>query len=255
MKLKHFLYFLAIVATVGSLSSCSQKGGGATEKDSIDKNKLIAHRGLWSQGYPQNSKEGIEAAVVTDLGGYECDIRQTADGFIILNHDMEVGDKDIDKSSLEELRAEAPEILPLLSDILEIQSRHPEKIMYAEIKSGNVEDILAVFKEKGIDKNVIFKSFDKEICLQLIGQTAMPVYLLSGDNNLDFQELKKEGFSGVSLMFKEGETNKALIDNIHSTGLNCAFWTVNDPDVAKQLDDWGADHVVSDLTFLEVASD
>lgn len=250
--MNYFKYILFALPLLSGTVAANNLNNSAIENgDSIDKLKLIAHRGLWSQGFPQNSKDGIAAALESDLGGYECDIRQTADGFIILNHDMEVDDRDIDKSSLSELtKIASPNTLPLLSEILEMQSLYPDKIMYAEIKSGNVEDILEIFSKYGIDKNVIFKSFDKEICKELIPRTSMPVYLLSVDNNLDFQGLKNEGFAGVSLMFQEDASTKDLIDRIHATGLNCAFWTINDLDIAKKLNDWEADHIVSDLPFL-----
>lgn len=240
MNIKRIIAFLLLLSSLLPAMSIDFNG---------DVKKLIAHRGLWYKGNPQNSKVGIREALQSDLGGYECDIRETADGFLILNHDAEIGDIIIDKADLKDLQNANPEILPLLSDILLLQQQYPDKVMYAEIKSGNTIKILEEFKNYGISKNVIFKSFDKEICDSLITSTEIPVYLLSADSNLDFADLKQKGFSGVSLMFVEGKTSRELIDQIHSKGLKVAFWTVNDPGTAELLLEWGADHIVSDLPF------
>lgn len=234
------LFFLLSLLTVNALAST---------KWETDSNKLIAHRGLWSKGYEQNSKEGIEAALLSNIAGFECDIRQTSDGYLILNHDNEVGTLNIDSSSFLDLKSEPNAVLPLLSDILELKSIFPEKIMYAEIKAGNVNDILKEFEKYNIKDNVIFKSFDKDICIEVIENTDIPVYILSADSSLNCKALKNEGFQGVSLMYSDGETSPELIRSIHDAGLKVAFWTINNKNLANQLIEWGADHIISDLNF------
>lgn len=222
------------------------------QTDSIQQNpadKLIAHRGLWSKGYPQNSKQGIEAALNSPYCGFECDIQQSADGILFLNHDNEIGDLIIVDTDYKKLKDKNPEILPLLSEILLLKKEYPGKVMYAEVKNGKASDILNEFEEYGISENLIFKSFNKDLCLEMISITDQPVYLLSANSNIDFPALKEEGFSGVSLMYEKDKTSPSLIKVIHDAGLKAAFWTINDEAIANQLYDWGADHIISDITF------
>ena len=214
----------------------------------LDSSKMIAHRGLWNAGYPQNSIEGMKAAFLSEATGLECDIRETKDGVLILNHDPDINGKTISETIYADLGS--PETRPaLLSDFIEVAANYPAKTVFAEIKSGDVKKIVKAFKDGGVNSNLIFKSFDKNLCKQAIKATKQPVYLLSSDSNLDFKKLKKEGFSGVSLMYVPGVTDAELIDTIHNAGLKAAFWTINDPNVADSLIKNNADFIISDLNF------
>ena len=210
---------------------------------------LIAHRGLWKSGHPQNSISGIQAALKSNYAGFECDIRQTKDGVLILNHDDDFHGVDIADNNYESIR-DGRQRPALLKDMLDICGEYPGKTIFAEVKGGNTDDILAAFGAAAICEGVIFKSFNKDLCLDLISKTDMPVWLLSTNSLLDFDQLKKEGFAGMSLMYEEGVTTPQLIDSLHSKGLLVAFWTVNNPEVAKQLAEWGADFVITDLPNL-----
>ena len=210
---------------------------------------VIAHRGLWQAGYPQNSIAGVEAALKSQYDGFEIDIRQTSDGILILNHDDTIGDNKVALTPYQELFID--DVAPaLLTDMLELCKMFPAKTIFAEIKSGNANDIWGAFENAGVTSNVIFQSFDPTICREMMALTDSPVWLLSADPDLDFPYLQKEGFTGVSLMYVEGVTEGAFIDLIHSMGLKVAFWTVNDAATAEQLQMWGADYVITDLSSL-----
>jgi len=66
--------------------------GGGFGKKQVLNNKLdgsillFAHRGI--VGYPENTKESIEAAKSYGLNAVEIDIRQTKDGIFVLFHDV-----------------------------------------------------------------------------------------------------------------------------------------------------------------------
>lgn len=118
-------------------------------------NQLIAHRG-WQRNYPENSLEGIEAAI--DAGAYhvEIDIQLTADHSAVLFHDRSLRrlcgvDGDIFKLTYEQLAefsagepgrlgSRFPETpISLLSDLVALIARHPEVTLYVEIKRESLE--------------------------------------------------------------------------------------------------------------------
>ena len=72
---------------------------------------VIAHRG-GAESTPENSAAAFEHALTLGVDMLECDVRQTADGVLVLLHDAEIRDGDRRRSVAETSYATVTRILP-----------------------------------------------------------------------------------------------------------------------------------------------
>ena len=81
---------------------------------------VIAHRGVWGAGVPENSLAAFEQAI--DLGAdmIEFDVRRTRDGELILFHDREIAGLAVASLSRSEITDRAGLLPPLLDEALEL---------------------------------------------------------------------------------------------------------------------------------------
>ena len=124
---------------------------------------LIAHRGLYNNKSEQNTmKAFINAINDPNYAGFECDIRQTKDKKIIINHDAFINDKLIFNANYNELKMYN---IARLSDILKLNTN---KIILVEVK-----DKLLDFRKlnnllnKYSSKNIYVMSFHDKVIRNL----------------------------------------------------------------------------------------
>ncbi len=81
---------------------------------------VIAHRGAWGAGVPENSLAAFERAI--DLGAdmIELDVRRTRDGKLVVFHDAEVAGAPIGTLTRPEIEELAGVLPPLLEEALEL---------------------------------------------------------------------------------------------------------------------------------------
>jgi len=121
----------------------------------MDIPQLIAHRG-YPRRYPENTLEGIAAAIKAGACFVEFDVQLTADGVPVLLHDVSLmratGTRgrivNTDLEKLRDLPANEPErfgkryrtcIIPTLAAAVDLFKQHPRVVPFVEIKEESLE--------------------------------------------------------------------------------------------------------------------
>lgn len=163
----------------------------------------IAHRGL-PYGYPENSLEGLKAAVESGATHVEIDIKVTKDNELVIMHDNDLsrttnGTGDIESMTLEQLRqyritkniagAETDEVpIPTLREVFEYL-KESDFILIIEIKTEktNCCDLLkALMDEYGVyDKTVVITFSLNQLKLM---RQKLPEVPLASLNSLSYVE-------------------------------------------------------------------
>ena len=226
--------------------------------------QIIAHRGL-SGLETENTASAFVAAGNRSYYGMETDIHKTADGDFILCHDENLArvageDISVEKTSKNLLRSivlfgndgtkDREDIrLCTLENYLSIVKKY-EKHAVLELKSDfSEEEILKIIEIiKGFDylDNLTFISFNYENLLKvrkiLPHQSAQ--YLFWKITEEELTRLKADRID-VDVWCKE--LTKEQIQLAHSYGLRVNCWTVNDPQQAELLAEWGIDFITSNI--------
>ena len=102
---------------------------------------MIAHRGAWGAGVPENSLAAFERAI--DLGAdmIEFDVRRTRDRELIVFHDAELAGAPVASLSRSEIENLAGVLPPLLEETLELA--HGRIALDVELKEDGYVDELA----------------------------------------------------------------------------------------------------------------
>jgi len=223
----------------------------------------ISHRGE-SIDAPENTVPAFQLSFDRKTDGMECDIHLTADGKVVVGHDVHTGRmgdivRNLEKDTFEELQkvnvagaftAYGKVTLPLFEETLACLGRN--RTYYVELKSADpglvkaVKVILNGHPEIAAEQ-IVFISFHAEALLTC--KREMPEYetlfLMSG-NDADevLMAVDACGADGVDLNFCN-EIDAAFVGKIHGRGKMIAVWTVDHPGAAKRLIDAGVDAITS----------
>jgi len=116
---------------------------------------LVAHRGQM-ETYPENTLVGLEAALQCGAPYIEFDVQSTADGVLVVFHDVELGRVtgaagnllEMQYEALKPIRVSEPERfpkgafsepIPALSDVVALLLRYPDATAFVEIKDETVD--------------------------------------------------------------------------------------------------------------------
>jgi glycerophosphoryl diester phosphodiesterase len=98
--------------------------------------KILSHRGIYGGAEPENSVAAFSAAVAQGVEGIELDVRQTADGVLVVAHDAMVGGLTIADSTRAELAARVPSLCTFREALGAIPL---ECVLDVEIKPPDIE--------------------------------------------------------------------------------------------------------------------
>ena len=195
---------------------------------------VIAHRCCWSgDSLPQNSLAAFRKALMLNILGSEFDVRQTKDGQLVINHDATYNGLTISTSTYSDLckyQLSNGETIPLLEDFIKAYKEcETEVFMVVELKSCNVDDVLAMFERYEVYSNVIFISFSKKYCDKLVKKGFGPVtYYLGG--NMPPESVKDAGYAGIDYSYTILDAHPEWISEAQALGLQVIVWTVNKAD-------------------------
>nr|MBQ4319847.1 hypothetical protein [Clostridia bacterium] len=227
--------------------------------------KMVAHRGV-SGLETENTAAAFLAAGNRSYWGVETDIYRTADGKYICNHDGKSGricdiDLYMEKSALADLRVLTLNAksngrprgdlrLCLPSEYRDI-CEYYGKVCVPELKSAftleEIKDILDIFD--GYLENTVFISFNYhnlELVKQLRPQQKVQ-YLLGGKSVLDDEMIAKVKAAGMDLDVNHNALTPENIAACHAAGLVVNAWTVDNPERAAELIEWGVDQITSNI--------
>jgi len=215
---------------------------------------IFAHRGSASE-HPENTRAAFLAAVAEGADGFECDLRLTKDGEIIIWHDsnmLRIANHKavIAQTNYQELKEIFPE-LTLLSEVLEIarankislalETKHP-------VPTGNeIESkVLAAIKPYK-DLKIAILSFSW-MAIEKVVRAESDVEAVALVSALNAPIMNR--FSSAKSFapnIEEVRNNPGLVANYQRDGKRVFVWTVNEVSDLKLCADLGVDVVITDL--------
>lgn len=204
-------------------------------------NKVIAHRGAWKKNnLPENSIASLKQAIELKCTGSEFDVRMTADGILIINHDPTYNNLEIEKTNYSELvsfKLLNGEKLPTLKEyILAGIENNSSTRLVCEIKPSEINKergiliatkVVDLVKELKAQHLVVYISFDYEILKKIreLNSTVSTQYL---GGNKSPEQLKTDGVSGADYHFSVFKTHPEWIESAKKNNIALNAWTVND---------------------------
>ena len=226
--------------------------------------KMVAHRGL-SGLERENTNAAFIAAGNRSYFGIETDIHRTTDGKFAVIHDdtpLRVSGDDVvveDCSSAQlaqillydkqgtKLRQDLK--IPLLEEYIAICQSY-DKIAVLEFKTDfaapEIDAIVAIIQGMGYLESTIFISFHLSALIKLRQQypQAKAQYLIDHFPD-DLPDTLLRYQLDLDIHYKA--IDEAKIKMLHAKGLTVNCWTVDDPDTARQLIDWGVDYLTTNI--------
>lgn len=215
--------------------------------------RSIAHRGA-SAYAPENTFAAFELALEMGADAIETDLRQTADGEIVLLHDETVdrttdGSGPVTDLTLAELRRLdagswfgerfAGERVPTLAETLDHFGHRTRLVL--ELKAPCEGAALNQVREWGLLPNVVFTSFDLGILERLVAEEPQAAcgYLTAAVQDGLLERLTQMGLSQVCP--RAEIVGERLVARAHEAGLQVRAWGVRDEDTMQHLLDCGVD--------------
>ncbi len=237
--------------------------------DTIKINKkqalMVAHRGC-SGLEKENTHAAFVAAGNRSYFGIETDVHRTLDGKFVCFHDdttkrVAIDDMEIERSTFDTLRSllltdtdgmkgRTDLRMPTLQEYIRICKKY-EKMAVLELKNNFEEDdirrIVYIISGEDYLDNVIFISFDLQNMLTL--RRMLPdqacQYLISGEITDEVIATLTENHLDLDVRYTR--LDEAMIAKLHSKGIKVNCWTVDKPEDAKQLVEWGIDFITSNI--------
>lgn len=232
----------------------------------IDKKgvQLVAHRGC-SGLEQENTHAAFVAAGNRSYFGVETDIHKTVDGKIVVIHDDTTGRVAIDNLVVEEstydtlrglllkqkdgVKGRTDIRIPNLEEYINICC-HYDKVCVLELKNHfekeDVWNICSMIEEMGYMDHVIFISFDYENMVSLREKyPTQPAQFLDYKAEPDLLDRLKA--HNLDLDISHKVLTKELVDACHAEGIKVNVWTVDDPEIANRLIDWGVDFITTNI--------
>lgn len=232
--------------------------------DSKNKPLMVAHRGV-SGLEPENTLSAFIAAGNRSYFGIESDVRKTADGKFILSHDnntkRESGvDLEVEATDFDTLRAVnlydidgKPGRVDLhmasLKEYIRTCKKY-EKIAVLELKNSFTDDelrnIYNEINEENYVSGTIFIAFDINNLLGLRKIDAtVGAQFLTWSPSEDLIKLLTENKLDLDIHYKN--LTRELADECHANGIKINVWTVNTPEEASVVIDYGVDFITTNI--------
>jgi glycerophosphoryl diester phosphodiesterase len=215
---------------------------------------------------PENTLEGIEAALRLGADAIEIDVHCTSDGVPVLLHDDTVdrttdGTGDVRTMTLEAVRALdagarqfVPRYqgarIPLLSEVIALTKG--KALLQIEVKQPDIEEqIAAVVREAGAIQDCEVHCFGAKVVAKMRAtEPRMACALLTdGRRVVDWDEFYSFALSlnaqGVSVNYERAKPER--VRQGQRRGLNFMVWTVDDEPDVRAMADAGVDGICSNF--------
>lgn len=228
---------------------------------------ILAHRGDLAHA-PENTLPSFQQALQKGADGVELDAKLTADGHVIVIHDMTVdrttnGKGRVASFKLEDIRkldagswfnekfrgAQVPKLEEVFELIGKDKLINIELTNYSTPRDGLVVKVCELIKRHNIHKQIIFSSFlpsNLKIAAQTLpeiprGLLAMPglVGLWARSFGFMFGEYQ-------ALHPHISSASREQIQRVHRLNRRVHVWTANSPEEIVRLTDWGVDGLFTD---------
>lgn len=199
--------------------------------------KIIAHRGA-SEGAPDNSAEAFELAIAQGADLIETDVRLTADGVLVLEHDAEIDGLEVRYSTLAQLQKRKPHLLTLASALRHYGARLP---FCFEIKSPGIEHALVYLVRDLVPpalwQQTEFTSFYLPSALDCrkVAPTTMVGWLTRQWDEATLHYASNLGLPQLCPMAASVLARPELVEKAHQMGLAVRVWLVETVDMVPEL--------------------
>ena len=226
--------------------------------------QIVAHRGL-SGLEKENTNSAFVAAGNRSYFGIETDVRKTADGQYVLNHDahfkrvagenlviaesslalvQSVVLKDVDDTK------NRADLRPgTLQNYISICKKY-EKTCVLELKDAltreDLEEMIEIIKGFDYLEQVVFISFEYEN-LTLLREILPDQSAQFLDFTLDEALIEKAAADKLDLDIRFTSLTPELIEKAHAAGLKVNCWTVNTKEDGERLVSWGVDYITTNI--------
>jgi glycerophosphoryl diester phosphodiesterase len=221
---------------------------------------VLAHRGFWqTRGSAQNSIASFAHAARLNLYGSEFDVHMTIDSVLVVVHDGKVNNifiEDSPYSAIQDIVLSNGEKIPTLREFLEAASANmgtTKLIFELKVDKNDPEwsrkcarRSIDLIREKKLQLQTEFITFNLVAAKELIRLAPeVDVYYLNGE--LSPKELKALGFAGLDYHYDVMLKNPHWFKEAKALGLGINVWTVNDPELIRQMANYGADFITTDI--------
>ena len=226
--------------------------------------KIVAHRGL-SGIETENTNSAFVAAANRSYYGIETDIHRTRDGKFVINHDdtlervsgenicVEQVTLDVlqgtvlfDKDATKNRKDLRPPTLENYINICKKYDKHCVLELKSEFTDEETERFVNIIKELGYIDSVTFISFVYEDLVKvrklLPNQSVQYLFVEMTDEVIE--RVIKDRFD-VDVYYKS--LTRENIARFHEAGLKVNCWTVNRPEAAEPLVEWGVDFITTNI--------
>lgn len=226
---------------------------------------LIAHRGLCGLE-PENTHAAFVAAGNRSYYGIEADVHKTADGKFVIMHDgntlrMSGDNIEIAKATYETLRGlrlkqkdgnrgRTDLRIPSLEEYLGICKYYGKKAILElkdEYSAEDVDEICRTVEALAYMDDTVFISFklNNLILLKQRNPSQRAQYLVEQDiDDALIQEMADRNMGIDAFQYKFTEE---ILQKCRALGVETNAWTVNNPDMARKLMDWGIDYITTNI--------
>ncbi len=239
---------------------------------------VIGHRGF-SAAAPENTIPSFRLALAAGADLVELDYHLSADGAPIVIHDADLdratdavkrwgGTKiRVDSKPADELRGLdagawfdprfAGTRLPLLTEALDVIQA--SGVTLIERKAGGAAACVDLLRERELINQVVVQAFDWSYLRefhalepeQILGALGPPAArdgrdLTDDEKRLDPRWIEEAREAGARLVVWNKMVDRASVDAAHRRNLKVWVYTINDPALAGQLLDLGADGIITD---------
>jgi len=211
----------------------------------------IGHRS--ARAYvPENTLKSFKKALEIGVDAVELDVRKTKDNQLVVIHDADIkrttnGEGLVSAFTLMEIQgfdAGSGEKIPTLEEVLDFLDKKAK--VFVELKESGIEEqVLAIVKKKGLEKNVVITSFIEEALKkvrELNGDVETGLIYANYKNPIKAALELKANYLLPLYRF----THTANVKKAHQNGLKVVVWTINKPEEVKEYAKKGADGIASD---------
>ncbi len=227
--------------------------------------QIIAHRGFWkTNGSAQNSISALKNANSIAVYGSEVDVWLSSDGIPMVNHDDSIyfqGNKisvqHTDAKTLKSIRLKNGENMPTLKEYLLAFKKTKNIKLIIELKKHQTkmqedelaEKVLRMVRKMKLQDRVEYISFGLNFTTKLIHlDPKAKVYYLNGD--LSPKVMKEIGAAGIDYHYSLIQKHPEWVKQANDLGLKVNVWTVNKPEIIREMIDYKVDFITTDEPIL-----
>lgn len=219
--------------------------------------RIYGHRGAPAE-YPENTRAGFRRALELGVYGIELDVHLSKDGVAVVCHD-ETLDRttnargpisDYTVAELREVDAGQGEYVPTLFEVLQLVGDKLHVDIEVKANAAGSAVLEDVQKVEGL--RWLVSSFDWDVLRYVRKQDAdADLWVLTMGATDDAVEAYNElGANALAIWQKAVDVD--IVNFLNDQGIPWWPWTVNDPDQARQMFEWGAIGICTDNPAMRI---